>query len=452
MNHGELAENIIHKICEKMFISDFVISNPKFNKATGKKKFQHEIADTLVLFANQLISFQVKSRNIPSVSNIDNELSRINRLVEKGGAQLASINAALRSDILTVKNRVGAQITLQSNDIQKIIGVVIINIAGDEQLKSAYYEKITTKFTVNKNIPTHIFTSTDLELISNEIDTIPDFLKYLNRRESVHRKNLLNGSKNENDYLAFYKVKENEVLQAIENNTELNIPHGFWDHYESTYATKINERDTANQPSYEIDKIIGVLHKSIGTNDLLQGTFKDHKENTIEDYFSAITELSSFDRVTRRNQALKLFEIMNKADKQPDGSHTLSINNKTGLIFFSSSQPREMREKRLNLICNAAYYRFNLKKVIGLATDPASANKHFFEVIKIENQTHPDHEELAKLGYQIFGKIKKETMAEYSIKKKCSSRFPLNKKCPCGSERKFKNCCSSSVLNISYKK
>ncbi len=443
MNQGDFAENIVHKICENMFLSDFVISNPKFKAKTAKKDTSHEISDTLILFKENIIGFQVKSKKISGVKDSKIEISRINRAIAEGVTQLGSINAALRSNILSVTNRVGAEVQLQSVDIKKIIGIVIVDLLGEEDIKNLFYPKIDTGFTVYKGIPTHILTNIDLKLISYEIDTIPDFLRYLNIREDVYSLNLMRGSKNECDFLAYYKRYNDSLKKAIKNKTIITIPQGFWEHYRTEYAVEIDEREEANKVSYEIDKIIQVFYKSIGTNELLQSTFKDKTENSVEDYFSAITELASFDRITRRTQGLKLIEVMKKAVIQPNGSYTLSLNDKCGLIFLASSKPRAEREKFLVQLSSAAYCRFNLKKVIGLATDPASAKSHFFELITVEKR-HPDnHNELVKLGKRLFGKIKTEIISEYNRNIKTRSEFPRNKKCPCGSERKFKNCCGA---------
>lgn len=443
MNQGEFSENTVHELCENMFLSDFVISNPKFKTKTAKKNTNHEISDTVVLFKDNIIGFQVKSKKISGDKDSEIELSRVKKAISEGISQLGSVHAALRMDKLVVKNRVGADVHLNSVDIKKILGVVIIELVGDENIKNHYYSNIPAGFTFYKEIPTHTISTIDLKLISSEIDTIPDFLKYLNIRESIHSQNLINGSTRERDFLAYYKIDENSLKNAIKLNTPVEIPFGFWEHYKKRYATQINERDEANIVSYKIDEIIQIFHKLIGTNKLLQSTFKNITENSIEDYFSAITELASFDRVTRRNQALKLVEVMKKADIQPHGSYTLSLNDKIGFVILASSKSRAEREKFLVQLCSAAYCRFNLKKVIGISTDQVSASSYFYELITIENQQPDNHHELVMLGSRYFGRIKREISSEYNRNVRVFSNFPRNQKCPCGSERKFKNCCGS---------
>lgn len=103
-----------------MFLSDFVVRNPKFKKPSG---VQHEMADTLVLFKTSLICFQVKSkREIKAWSEkTDTDIKRINKRIEQGVDQLGAINSALRAnEYIKVENSIGIEIQLQSKNVDKL--------------------------------------------------------------------------------------------------------------------------------------------------------------------------------------------------------------------------------------------------------------------------------------------------------------------------------------------
>jgi hypothetical protein len=443
-----MVENIVHKICEKMFLSDFVVSNPKFQKVKVSSIVEHEIADTLVLFKDTLIGFQVKSKDFSNNSKKDALviINRIKKTITEGVSQLGSIRSAFRSKkVLYVNNRVGIQVELNPNLIKQVIGVVIIDLIHEKHLDNDSKNKISTDFLYNKDIPTHIFSRSDLEFLASELDTVPDFIRYLNTREKIYCNKLLPEGITEKDFLAYYKLNPSGVELAIHNNQPIPSIEGFWNQYLTDYHEKIIERNISNGPSYLIDKIITFIHKSIGADQSIKDLLEDnHHENTKNSYFSAITELASSDRVSRRGYGQVLIEKMKKADSQTNGSYSLSLNKeeKTGLIFLASSRPRKERYHFLQRLATAAYCRFKLEKVIALATEPASADEHYFDIIRYQNNDFENPEKLSDLGKKLFRNIKIQTTFEYRNQIKIKRKFPRNQKCPCGSGSKYKNCCA----------
>lgn len=402
-----MVENIVHKICEKMFLSDFVVSNPKFQKVKVNTIVEHEIADTLVLFKDTLLGFQVKSRDFSNSSKKDSLviINRIKKTIAEGVSQLGSIRSALRSkEVLYVNNRAGIQVELNPNFIKQVIGVVVIDLIHEEHLDNDCKNKISTDFLYNKDIPTHVFSRSDLEFLASELDTMPDFIKYLNIREKIYSNKLLPQGVTEKDFLAYYKLNPSGIELAINTSQSISLMQGFWNKYLTDYHEKIIERNISNRPSYLIDKIIASIHKSIGTDQSIKDILEDNQhENTKNNYFSAITELASSDRVTRRGYGLALIEKMKKANSQPNGSYSLSINkeDKSGLIFLASSRPRKERYCFLQRLAAAAYCRFKLEKILALATEQASADEHFYDIIRFQNTDFENPEKFSELGRMI---------------------------------------------------
>ena len=103
-NRGREIEDLVESVCKTMFLSDFTVSNPKYEKTGGREK---EAADFLVPSCDHLIAFQVKSKTeIKSAADKEEkDFNRINSKIEEGIGQLNSIKKALNGNhILELKN------------------------------------------------------------------------------------------------------------------------------------------------------------------------------------------------------------------------------------------------------------------------------------------------------------------------------------------------------------
>lgn len=401
-----------------MFLSDFVICNPKVKKT---EKVENELADTLIYFQGNLICFQVKSKRVPAtVDKKPAEYQRIEKAVFKGITQLATILRALeKNSALKVQNSHGIQLEINSSNVKKLFGIVILDIIGEEDFREDDKIAIERGFTIFKNIPTHLFLKRDLELISTEIDTLPDFIKYLNIRASLYSNGQIISETQERDLLALYKINPSDVNEAAKNKILIHIVPGFWDEYQNKYAKEISRRNDDNKCSYLIDDIIEYLHKGIESDKKLIADYEDPLpyENTLEEYFEVVSELAGFDRLTRRNLAEKFIQKMRKADKKPIGSYFLELQSNIGIVFYSSSRPRDERFIFLKCLASSAYCKFNLRKVIGISTDNASATSHSFEIISYENIKFDDYDELCTMANKLFKSPKIEHLTEYNSNK-----------------------------------
>ena len=136
-------------------------------------------------------------------------------------------------------------------------------------------------------------------MISTEIDTIPDFVKYLETREAFISKGMLSPVSKELDFLAFYKTKPNEIEKCL--NGEIDQVHlnvGIWNAYQENHDL-INKRDISNQPSYFIDEVIKHMYTSIGYKPdfELPTERNDLPCGSNESYMATIMELNNLNRI-----------------------------------------------------------------------------------------------------------------------------------------------------------
>src|SRR4051812_42530395 len=159
-----------------MFFSDFTVTNPKYTKSDRNQK---EAADILVPFKDVLIAFQVKSKEEKKLAGKTSvDYARITKKCEDGIEQLKTIKRALAnnrfSNLRTVK---GYDLPFSCSAVKKTVGVVILDLIGEERIPPEERTCIWNGFTVKFGIPIHVFMRQDFEAISSKLDTMPDFLK-----------------------------------------------------------------------------------------------------------------------------------------------------------------------------------------------------------------------------------------------------------------------------------
>jgi len=76
-------------------------------------------------------------------------------------------------------------------------------------------------------MPIHILKRNEFEALSTELDTVPDFIEFLNKRKQLIEKGLLFFPTSILDFLAFYKTNPDKVDRIIKHNTTSFSKMGF---------------------------------------------------------------------------------------------------------------------------------------------------------------------------------------------------------------------------------
>lgn len=183
---GKKAEEIVHDLAQKTFLTDWCYLNPKLpdNK---------ELCDLLIVFDNIAIIWQVKDLKINS-NGKHNESEVKKNLRQLSGAKRQLFD--LKTPIILNNPRRGEE-RFNPEVIKKIY--LISALMGQEEM---FYVPIDTV----KQLTVHIFSKESIEIILNELDTISDFCEYLKQKEKlIDKKNfsltVLGGEK---ELLAYY--------------------------------------------------------------------------------------------------------------------------------------------------------------------------------------------------------------------------------------------------------
>jgi hypothetical protein len=181
----------------------------------------------------------------------------------------------------------------------------------------------------------HVFDAETLETIFAELDTISDFVWYLNRRERAIVENS-DTCFQELDLLMLSLLERSEgqwgLLLSPGTAGGAGIPGGLW---ADAYSAECRNRSRlANRPSYVIDRLIEHFHAEYIHNRLLQDEnfgFDAHE--------LALRHLASESRFSRRIIATELFGILNEADQSTFWAATAESFDVAGVRYVWLAYP-----------------------------------------------------------------------------------------------------------------
>lgn len=415
INRGDEAEDLVGQICHKMFLADFTVRNPKFLKGGAEK----EAADFLVPFGSALLAFQVKSKTETksAFGKEEKDFQRIEGKISDGIDQLKTIKRALHAGHLkTITNGAGITLPFQGDSNTNLIGLVILELFGEEQFGEDERTGIYNGYTFRNNIPTHIFTREVFETISTEIDTIPDLISYLTARKVFYERDAFSPGTHELDFLTLFKTQPEVIKEVMGGEINLvAVADDLWKAYRSKHIDLINERDYRNRPSFLIDEVIKWLHTSIGYDPGIGDPTgrSETTEGTIENYYGAIYELASIRRLSRRMVGEKFLEALRKADTAGHGQAVVQISPDTGILVLATNRKREERVRGMYNLGAVAYCGLHLAKLIAITTEPLSVPKRSYDVMVLADVTFENHKELESKFTEMFGPLKRGTITEY---------------------------------------
>jgi hypothetical protein len=412
-NKGDEAEDLIEAISSVMFLRDFVVRNPKFKKQNGQEK---ELSDVLIPFEDVAISIQVKSKTV-DVENVKPEIirQRVKKVLDEGVGQLRNTRLIVdEGRTVYLKNIHGIDIPLNSAIVKKIHGIVIGKIYGaGKQLN------VPGGFEYRHDMPIHIFSAEDFEAISSEIDTIPDFIRYLDVRAQLFQNDKINPNVRELDLLTTFKTQPDALDDILsQEGGVVVINAGIWEGYITNRQKEIKKRNELNIPSYLYDLTIKELSSVIGyAPDVINPSNQQAMEKgTVESYWKGIYELSKLSRLDRRIFGTKMMEKAKQADTDAGYGYSLFLTAKDEAIFFYSAGniSRQERIDRLYNLTVAAYLQKDLRKITAVATEPMSGPGRSFDLIYLEDVKFPNAKEFLASMPRLFSDPKQYSGYEYT--------------------------------------
>ncbi|MDD3940728.1 MAG: hypothetical protein PHQ01_04125 [Candidatus Pacebacteria bacterium] len=432
------SEKYLNKMCTKAFLS--LWTYPRVFKDQGKSNEGDgkEICDTLVVFKNHVIIFSDKNCKFPNSGDTTKDWKRwFKRAVMKSAKQLWGAERWINNfpDKIFLDGKCNRKIpfSLKGLDI-KFHLIVVAHGASEECGKLGKTGSLIFNSGIvgkdNHNTPfvlgildkdktfVHFLDDSSLDIILNELDTAPDFIKYLEEKEKFLTSGKTISYTGEEELLAFYLQHKNNLENESKdflNPNMLFFDEGSWEIFNKN-PRKILHR-TKNQISYLWDGIIE--HFSDYTGDNFQETEK------------IMRFLASEPRFHRRILS-KQFNDVFFSDARKNNPRYIVLeknNNELGYVFlpfsnefsYSYEEYRKIRIGMLQDYCKVAKLRFpTLKNIIGISMEPLIPHKEntSFDAVycNVDGWTEKDEEEAEEIKkiFSLSGdKINHEYEKEY---------------------------------------
>ena len=347
------AEEIVYKICRKSFLSLWSYANPR-----GKKN--KELCDVLVVFNPYIIIFSVK--NISLSENGDERINMdrwLKAAVEKSVKQLYGARKWLEKANQIVKSDGLNGLTLPPNDIRKIMLVsVSLGSKGKVPLSFGDYGAGYV----------HIFDEISFATILQELDTISDFIAYLEAKESLGEADvqLYIESGGEEDLLGYYLANNRQLLPL--SNLVL-IADGMWKGFIGSDSYR-NKRE-ADRISYVWDNLVEVVNENILQDQLEIGS-------ELKDSELAVRIMAREDRFARRILGQALLPFIGQRNIRSRVLQSPSQSKVTYVFLMTFDEMRQYITAELAARCFCIRGMDKTRElVVGIAIEQSDIQKGF---------------------------------------------------------------------------
>lgn len=354
---GKNAENFVQELAKKSFLEDWCYMNPKL--PNGK-----EICDLLIVYDDIAIIWQIKDLKVKDGKYNESEFERNTQQILTARNRLFELKLPIELD----NPRRGKEI-FNSKTIKKTY------------LISAVLVEDTTFFPLVEEVKgqiVHTFNREFTEIILSELDTIKDFIGYLQERESLissDTKIMLFGG--ERELLAYYLMTDRS-FKNLKQNSLVMIDEGAWKDFQKKpeYIAKKAE----NRISYGWDSMIDRAHEC-GSG-----------------YEKVARELARPNRFERRCLSKSFTEIHIKAHHEKISNHVRRLVKAEDTTycfgFLDEHKPRKTRQEMIKDICFVArgIIKEN-KRVIGIATEMKIKPSRSYDFYFLEIPTWTKKEE-----------------------------------------------------------
>ncbi|HGY1014824.1 TPA: SEC-C metal-binding domain-containing protein [Aeromonas salmonicida subsp. smithia] len=295
----------------------------------------------------------------------------------------------------------------------------------------------------------HIFDECGLQLVMSELDTIHDFVSYLDAKQKYIRDGVVSCIVGEEEFLALYITHKGPMASGVDTipleEPNSIIVEGHWDSYQESFRKEL--LDAYKKGSESWDRLINhfsqhILSANVGLGADLE--FSTHEK--------AIKYLASENRVSRYHLSKALNEKFHLVPKNVRSARLaispLYQSNMYILLFFpkndeeSYEEYREARQNSMHAYAFVAKYKYpKCNNFIVFATEPKGNNFRSEDIIVIEYQEELSLE-MRKKARMVMEKD--NVLHDMTAVKDDSSKgydVGRNSACPCGSGKKYKKCC-----------
>ena len=457
------SERYLAELCNKTFLN--LWSYPNVYTDEGKKSVNgdgKELCDLLVVFDNHVIIFSDKDIGFKDTGNINVDWGRwVKKAVIKSASQLYGAESSIKErpgrlfldkkctipfphEIPTIDKIKIHRIAVAKNASQRFSklvdgsGSLIVDpsISGDEHFEHPF----TVGHPIANKDFVHVFDDVALDIILSELDTISDFVDYIEKKEKFINSGLLGSAAGEEEILAHYLMSSQPGREPgfyIEDNQKAYILEG---HYNSLISLPQYKRGKEeDKVSYFWDGFIEHFGKHA-----LAGTLIYDRETLLSDAILGLKLMASERRVARRVLSKSIIEKVTSSDPGARAvrvmvSPTSSNNGYVWLLVPIPPQAedyeayRKYRQELLRIYCTSTKLLYpSLDFVVGIATEPRNGSGGEDMVyLDTTSWTEEDYEN-AKNDREQFNIFQPDRLQEFSAREYqypvMPGDFPMEKK------------------------
>lgn len=481
------AERYLKRLCDRSFLSMWSNTGVFNDRGTGQ-----EVCDLLVVFDNHIIIFSDKDCEFPDTGDIELDWKRwYKKAIKKSADQVYGAERWILKypDRLFLDQtcKIPFPITLPSSGIAKIHRIVVAHSASAkcaEIYGGSGSLRINTEvigddqlFTIGKVNESkdyiHVFDDTTLDILLDKLDTISDFVAYLEKKEQFLTGKTTIISSGEEELLSLYLKDLNEddehdfiFKEDISKLTAIFLDdEGSWVNFSKSPERKAQVE--ADKISYFWDWLIENF-----TKHFREGTSYYNNHEDIKNQEMMLRLLARENRTRRRFLSNAFWEFVDKTNPSLKGSRTIiSQNEKDPYYIFlvvpetretSYEKYREMRRELLHAHCIITKLSFpNAKDIIGIATESGRKGEGSEDLIYYDARiwTDKDRRNAERLKSDL---IRAKLLNPQHRFEKTEYEYPQlnqpveirhttrlkgkhkNKPCICGSGKKAKKCCGTA--------
>lgn len=404
MNQGTLCEELVEHLCTRSFFSDFTFRSPKYKKSGGQLK---EAADVLIVFGKTVLGIQVKSKEVGTEQGTISavEQARVVAKLEEAVLQFKALREAIENpEFKSLVNGHGVEVEFQRENICELVLVVVFvplaKVTLEMQLDFGFVDSCYT----DAAIPLHFFTLHQFSTLLTMLDTLPDFLRYLDARWLLRREKLISKDTDPLDEWAFVSFERTRFLEVLGKGEFVNLTACMSRHRDS-----VQRLEEAEKPSYMIDDLIKELQLSAGTEIMIGPELRKRfrlsiEPNSVCAHQLLVPYLAKLDRSERCVLGERFEYHASRCKDEPlSFAGIVFPKHDEGYFVLASTSSRSQRQVELHNLCMAYAVHRNLKTIIGLAGSPAQTAFAPWDAMVLDTSSLQQDAKLCEVSRSLFG-------------------------------------------------
>lgn len=307
------SEVFVHELCRRTFLSLWSVENP-----VGRKPGK-ELADALIVFGADIVVVSVKEKLIKQTGNDEVDTERWYRAAIEGSViQLRGAGRALTS-MSEVRRRDNPEVILQLPAVtERRVHFVAVALGGDDRV-SAAPEPHDFGFV-------HVFDRETVTTLMGELDTVSDFVAYLQAKETFLARASVMLEGGEYDMLAMYLSGGRKFPAGIDG---MLVAEGLWQ--QALNDPAFQRRKQADKVSHAWDKLIEEF-----AGHLIGGTLLGNAPQDIVQL--GLRHMAGESRFHRRLLGFAFIDFLRKAGAGETMSR--SVASPSGVLYLLAACPR----------------------------------------------------------------------------------------------------------------